>query len=82
MTDEEIKARRWSQWWSDPVRAEVMAEIQEAQVKVFLNAASTQEDRDEAHEVVRAIRKLEQRIHLAGKRAVAEQHKGQHRGND
>ena len=61
--------RRWKQWWDDPVRAELFSEIQDRQVAVFLNAATSVEDREAAHQVVCAIKQLDQQIRRLERRA-------------
>jgi Tat protein secretion system quality control protein TatD with DNase activity len=49
------KASRLRQLQKDPVFQEVIKEIREAQVTVFLNSGSQMEDLKAAHEIVRAL---------------------------
>jgi len=59
-------------------------EILEAATRVFLDAASTQEAREQAHEDVRSIQALRNRLKLWGTEQKIAEHrmKGQHRGSD
>jgi len=59
-------------------------EILGAATRVFLDAASTQEAREQAHEDVRSIQKLRNRLKLWGSEQKIAEHrmKGQHRGSD
>jgi hypothetical protein len=58
-------------------------EILEAATRVFLDAASTPEAREQAHQSVRSIQALRNRLKLWGTEQAIEEHKkGQHRGSD
>lgn len=59
-----------------------IAEVRNAQASVFLNPASSQEDREEAHGMIRAISKIEGVLKTAEADWAFEQKKGQHRGSD
>lgn len=56
-------------------------EIRETAVRVFLNASSTTEEREQAHQDVRAIEALRNKLKLWGtEKAIADhKQKGQHR---
>lgn len=57
------------------------AEIRDAAARVFLNTSSTVEEREQAHQDVRAIEALRNRLRLWGtEKAIADhRQKGQHR---
>lgn len=60
-------------------------EVLEDQTKVFLNAHSTPEAREQAHLMVRAIEAIKGKLNAAEAGLKLEEHnkeKGQHRGND
>lgn len=59
-----------------------MQEVRDAQTATFLNPASSQEDRETAHQMIRAIHLINQRIGKAEADWKIEQKKDQHRAND
>ncbi|MFN7002177.1 MAG: hypothetical protein ACK4NW_01960 [Roseinatronobacter sp.] len=59
-----------------------VAEVRDAQTAIFLNPASSDEDRASAHHIVRAIHQIEQKLKSAETDLLIEQKKGQHRGSD
>lgn len=66
------RADRLLSWWQDPVAQEAMAEIRDAQIGVFTNPGSTQEEREAAHRLVCSIAELEAVVTRAARRAASE----------
>lgn len=62
MSNAHDKANAAKQLRENPVFKELMQEITDAQVDVFKNPDSNQEDRETAHEIIRALRKLDDAI--------------------
>lgn len=58
-------------------------EVRDAQAAVFLNASGSSEDRERAHQIIRALHEIQQTLegHVADG-TFAEHRKGQHRGSD
>jgi hypothetical protein len=54
------RASRIRQLKSDPVFTETIEEIRTAQVAVFLRPHSSEEDRAQAHEIIRALSKIDE----------------------
>lgn len=65
MTDVKKKAAKARQLLADDTFTEVMAEVREDCVAVFLDAASSSEAREEAHAKVRALQMIEDHLHSA-----------------
>lgn len=69
---------------ADPLLAEALSVIEQEQIDVFANAASTSDEIMEAHRMVRALRSLRERLAVAIVDAKMlekrEKRKGQHRG--
>lgn len=59
-----------------------MQEIKDEQAATFLNPASSQENRDAAHEIIRALHQIEQRLDNAEGSLKFEQKRDQHRAHD
>lgn len=57
-------------------------EVRSEQVATFLNPATSTEDREAAHQIVRAINRIEQRMAKAESDWMIQQKKDQHRGSD
>jgi len=57
--DKAAKIRRLQ---DDPTFKEVMEAVKMLQVSIFMNPDSTVEDRDEAHDIIRALSKIEDYI--------------------
>lgn len=57
-------------------------EVRDAQIVVFLNPASSSEDREVAHQMVQAINQIELRLKSAEDALRFEQQKDQHRADD
>lgn len=77
------KARAAERLWADDLLQEVITGVRERQVAVFLNARSTQEQRDEAHNLVCALAEIEgEFLSLINRGKVALKQEGQHRGSD
>lgn len=56
------KASKVKRLQNDPVFQEVFEAVKMLQVSIFMNPNSTVEDRDEAHDIVRALSKVEDYI--------------------
>lgn len=68
---------------NDQTFKEVMAGVKETQVKVFLSAHSSVEEREEAHAIVRAVDKIDDYLRGMINLVAAEKRKeNQDRGND
>ena len=68
---------------NDETFQDVFKEVRDGQTKVFLDARSSQEDREEAHVIIRALGKIEGVITSRIENGKFEQaKKGQHRGSD
>lgn len=60
-------------------------EVMDAQTAVFMNPSASSDEIAEAHAIIRALRKIIDRMGAAEfdhKLAVKREEKGQHRGND
>ena len=67
---------------NDETFQDVFKEIRDAQVGVFLDDRSSQEDREAAHVMIRALGKFDDAITLRIENGKFVQQKGQHRGSD
>lgn len=63
MTDIVVRASRAKALLNDPTYQDLVAGLKDEQTKVFLNAASTTAEREEAHKMVCALMKIEARLH-------------------
>lgn len=66
----------------DETYKSLIQSIKDAQASVFLNPSSTQEARDEAHEIIRALGKLGNEIDARIADSSMQKKKDQHRAND
>lgn len=83
MTEISEKAFRAKRLRDDEVFQEFMADVRAAQVSIFLSISATQEDREKAHGIIRALAAIEGSLESAiGAGAVEQKRKGQHRGSD
>lgn len=78
----ELRALQAKRLREDEAFVSFVAEVRDAQVGVFLNPASSVEDREEAHQMIRAIHLIQQQLAAAEAALRIEQRKGQHRGSD
>ena len=58
-----LRASRAKALLNDPTYQDLVAGLKDEQTKVFLNTASTTEEREEAHKMVCALMKIESRLH-------------------
>lgn len=72
-------ARRFK---GDETYKSLIQSIKDAQVSVFLSPSSTQEARDGAHEIIRALGKLDNEIDARIADSSMQKKKDQHRAND
>lgn len=66
----------------DETFQDVIAAIRDKQVRVFLNDRSQQEEREEAHVLIRALAAIEIELKARVDAGLVDTMKGQHRGND
>lgn len=66
----------------DEAFATFVQEVRNEQIAVFLNPATSSEDREKAHQMVQAIHQIELRLKSAEDALRFEQQKDQHRAND
>ena len=78
----ELRALQAKRLREDEAFVSFVAEIRDDQASIFLNPASSTEDRETAHQIIRAIHQIEQRLKSAETDLRIEQKKVQHRGND
>lgn len=78
----EQRASQASRLRDDEAFVSFVQEVKDAQAAVFLNPASSAEDREAAHQMIRAIHAIEERLAKAENDWKIQQRKGQHRGND
>jgi hypothetical protein len=62
MANAKERASKLKRLNDDPVFQEVMEAVKMLQVGIFMDPNSTVEDRDEAHEIIRALSKIEDYI--------------------
>ena len=65
---------------NDETFKDVCKEVRDTQTRVFLNTASSQEDREEAHVIIRALGEIDRVIDARIANAKVAEKKGQHRG--
>lgn len=66
----------------DSTFQDVLREVKDAQTAIFLNVRSSQEEREEAHVIIRALGKIEGAITSRIGDGKFEQGRDQHRGTD
>ena len=66
----------------DETFQDVIAAIRDKQVRVFLNDRSQQEEREQAHVLIRALAAIEIELKARVDAGLVDAEKGQHRGND
>lgn len=66
----------------DETFQDVIAAIRDKQVRVFLNDRSQQEEREEAHVLIRALAAIEIELKARVDAGLVDAMKGQHRGSD
>lgn len=82
MDNTELRALQAKRLRDDEAFVSFVAEVRDAQAAIFLNPASSDEDRASAHHIVRAIHQIEQRLKAAETALQIVQRKGQHRASD
>ena len=66
----------------DETFQDVIAAIRDKQVRVFLNDRSQQEEREQAHVLIRALAAIEIELKARVDAGLVDAKKGQHRGSD
>lgn len=66
----------------DETFQDVIQSVKDAQVSVFLNPASSQEDREKAHDVIHALSEIEREVDRRINDKAFEEKKDQHRVSD
>lgn len=83
MTDAEKRALQAKRLRDDEAFQSFVAQVRDRQVAVFLNAASSPEDRETAHALIRGLSAIEGELRSAETAfAIEQKTKGQHRGSD
>ena len=80
-----VRSSRAKALLNDPTYNDTVEELKAEQVGIFLNQGSTVEERESAHEVIRALAKIEARLnsYITDEKLLKKQkdhHRG--RGND
>lgn len=78
----ELRALQAKRLRGDEAFVSFVAEVRDDQAAIFLNPGSSSEDREKAHQMIRAIHQIEQKLKAAEANLLIEQKKGQHRGSD
>ena len=76
-----VRSSRAKALLNDPTYQDTVEEIRAEQVTIFLNQGSTAEEREAAHDVIRALAKIEARLnsYVTDEKLLKKQ-KDQHRG--
>ena len=76
-----VRSSRAKALLNDPTYNDTVEELKAEQVGIFLNQGSTVEERESAHEVIRALAKIEARLnsYITDEKLLKKQ-KDQHRG--
>tara|TARA_B100000424_G_scaffold99678_1_gene74731 strand:+ start:8329 stop:8583 length:255 start_codon:yes stop_codon:yes gene_type:complete len=76
-----VRSSRAKALLNDPTYSDTVEELKAEQVGIFLNQGSTVEERESAHEVIRALAKIEARLnsYITDEKLLKKQ-KDQHRG--
>lgn len=76
-----VRSSRAKALLNDPTYGDTVEELKAEQVGIFLNQGSTAEERESAHEVIRALAKIEARLNsfITDEKLLKKQ-KDQHRG--